>query len=153
MGRYKGLRRNFAKIINQPHSQLITETEGLSRMRNRKLDVGSVTNMVTQKKTVSHHAGIANFQDIVIGIVLKGEREEEAKAEEEKEEEITQLLNKEDSHLIEENIPLIQKEKERRREVKTIELEMTVLANQDQTQTDQADPNQDLNLKQSQTPL
>ena len=147
------MRQNFAKIINQPHSQLITETEGLSKMRNKNLDVGSVTSMVTQKKTVSHHAGIANFQDIAIGIVLKGEREEEAKAEEEKEEEITQLLDKEDSHLKEENIPLIQKEKERRKEVKTIELEMTVLANQDQTQTDPADPSQDLDQKQSQTLL
>ena len=58
-------------------------------MRNRKLDVGSVINMVTQRKTVSHHAGIANFQDIAIEIVLKGEREKEAKAEEEKEEEMT----------------------------------------------------------------
>ena len=122
-------------------------------MRNRKLDVEYVTNMDTQKKTVSHHAGIANFQDIAIGIVLKGEREEEAKVEEEKEEEITQLLDKEDSHLKEENIPLIQKEKERRKEVKTIEPEMTVLANQDQTQTEPATPSQDLNLKQSQTLL
>merc|ERR1711954_441557 len=129
MGRYKGLRRNFAKTINQLHSQPKTETEGQSRMRNRKLDVGSVINMVTQTKTVSHHAGIANFQDIAIEIVLKGEREEEAKAEEEKEEEMTQLLDKEDSHLKEENIPLIQKEKERRRETKIIGLEMTVLAN------------------------
>ena len=122
-------------------------------MRNKKLDVEYVTNMDTQKKTVSHHAGIANFQDIAIEIVLKGEREEEAKAEEEKEEEMTQLLDKEDSHLKEENIPLIQKEKERRKEVKTIELEMTVLANQDQTQTDPADPSQDLDQKQSQTLL
>ena len=122
-------------------------------MRNKKLDVEYVTNMDTQKKTVSHHAGIANFQDIAIGIVLKGEREEEAKVEEEKEEEITQLLDKEDSHLKEENIPLIQKEKERRKEVKTIEREMTELADQDQTQTEPATPNQDLNLKQSQTLL
>ena len=98
-------------------------------MKNKKLGVEYVTSMDTQKKTVSHHAGIANFQDIVIEIVLKGEREEEAKAEKEKEEEITQLLDKEDSHLKEENIPLIQKEKERRKEVKTIELEITVLTN------------------------
>merc|ERR1711873_128159 len=125
---------SFAKITNQPHSQPTTETVGLSRMRNKKLDVEYVTNMDRQKKTVSHHAGIANFQDIAIEIVLKEGREEEAKAEEEKEEETTQLLDKEDSHLKEENIPLIQKEKERRKEVKTIEQEMTVLANQDQTQ-------------------
>ena len=122
-------------------------------MRNKKLDVEYVTNMDTQKKIVSHHAGIANFQEIAIGIVLKEGREEEAKAEEEKEEETSQLLDKEDSHLKEENIPLIQKEKERRKEVKTIELEMTVLANQDQTQTEPATPSQDLNLKQSQTLL
>merc|ERR1711954_168717 len=153
MGRYKGLRQNFAKTINQLHSQLKTETEEQSRMRNRKLYVGSVINMVTQRKTVSHHAGIANFQDIAIEIVLKGEREEEAKAEEEKEEEMTQLLDKEDSHLKEENIPLIKKVKERRRETKSIGLEMTVLANQDQTQTDPADPSQDLDQKQSQTLL
>merc|ERR1711954_607952 len=36
-----------------PHSQLITETKGLSKMRNKNLDVESVTNMVTQKKTKS----------------------------------------------------------------------------------------------------
>merc|ERR1711954_514534 len=143
----------FAKTINQLHSQLKTETEGQSKMRNRKLDVGSVINMVTQRKTVSHHAGIANFQDIAIEIVLKGKIEEEAKAEEDQEEEMTQLLDKEDSHLKEENIPLIQKEKEKRRETKTIGLEMTVLVNQDQTQTDPADPSQDLDQKQSQTLL
>ena len=122
-------------------------------MRNKKLDVEYVTNMDTQKKTVSHHAGIANFQDIAIEIVLKEGREEEAKAEEEKEEETTHLLDKEDSHLKEENIPLIQKEKERRREAKTIGLEMTVLANQDQTQTDPADLSQDFAQKQSKTHL
>merc|ERR1711954_601471 len=112
---FKGSRRSFAKIINQPHSQLTTETEELNRMRNKKLDVEYVTSMDTQKKIVSNHAGIANSQDIAIEIVLKEGREEEAKAEEEKEEETTQLPNKEDSHLKEENIPLIQKEKERRK--------------------------------------
>ena len=120
-------------------------------MRNKKLDVEYVTNMDTQKKTVSHHAGIANFQDIAIEIVLKGEREEEAKAEEEKEEEITQLLDKEDSHLKEENIPLIQKEKERRKEVRIIDPETIVPTNQNLIQIDQADHNQDLNLKQNKT--
>ena len=122
-------------------------------MRNKKLDVEYVTNMDTQKKTVSHHAGIANFQDIAIEIVLKGKIEAEAKAEEEQEEEMTLLLDKEDSHLKEENIPLIQKEKERRKEVKTTERETTVPTNQSLIQIDQADPNQDLNLKQNQTPL
>ena len=82
-------------------------------MRNKKLDVEYVTNMDTQKKIVSHHAGIANSQDIAIEIVLKEGREEEAKAEEEKEEETTQLPDKEDSHLKEENIPLIKKEKKK----------------------------------------
>ena len=53
----------------------------------------------------------------------------------------------------EENIPLIQKEKERRKEVKTIERETIVPTNQSLIQIDQADPNQDLNLKQNQTPL
>merc|ERR1711954_495525 len=122
-------------------------------MKNKKLVVEYVTSMDTQKKTVSHHAGIANFQDITIEIVLKEVTEEDAKAEEEKEEETTQHLDKEDSHPKEENIPLIQKEKERRKEVKTTEREMTVLTNQSLIQTDQADPNQDLNLKQNQTTL
>merc|ERR1711954_340831 len=111
-GRFNGLRRSFAKITNQPLSQPTTETVGLSRMKNKKLGVEYVTSLDTQKKTVSHHAGIANFQDIAIEIALKEVTEEEAKAEEEKEEGTTQHLDKEDSHLKEENIPLIQKEKE-----------------------------------------
>merc|ERR1711954_43715 len=87
-GRFSGLRRSFAKITNQPLSQRTTETVGLSRMKNKKLGVEYVTSMDTKKKTVSHHAVIANFQDIAIEIVLKEVTEEEAKAEEEKEEEI-----------------------------------------------------------------
>ena len=110
-------------------------------MKNKKLGVEYVTSMVTQKKIVSHHAGIVNFQDIVTEIVLKEVTEEEAKAEEEKEEETTQHLDKEDSHPKEENIPLIQKEKERRKEVKITEREMTVLTNLSLIQIDQADPN------------
>ena len=152
-GRSSGLRRSFAKITNQPLSQPTTETVGLSRMKNKKLGVEYVTSMDTQKKTVSHHAGIANFQDIAIEIVLKGKIEEEAKAEEEQEEEMTQLLDKEDSHLKEENIPLIQKEKERKRETKVIGLEMTVLASQDQTQIDPADLSQDQVQTQNKTHL
>jgi len=109
--------------------------------------------MDIQKRIASPPAGTAIFLAIAIEIVLKEKIEEEVRAEEEQEEEMSLLLDKEDSHLKEENIPLIQKEKERRKEVKTIELEMTVLANQDQTQTDPADPSQDLNLKQSQTLL
>merc|ERR1711954_269136 len=152
-GRSSRLRWSFAKITNQPLSQPTTETVELSRMKNKKLGVEYVISMVTQKKIVSHHAGIVNFQDIVTEIVLKEVTEEEAKAGEEREEETTQHLDKEDSHPKEENIPLIQKEKERRKEVKTTEQEMTVLTNQSLIQIDQADPNQDLNLKQNQTPL
>ena len=109
--------------------------------------------MDIQKRIVSPPAGTVIFLAITIGIVLKEKIEEEVKAEEEQEEEMTLLLDKEDSHLKEENIPLIQKEKERRRETKIIGLEMTVLANQDQTQTDLADLSQDLDQKQSQTLL
>merc|ERR1711954_275926 len=128
-GRSRGLRRSFAKITNQPLSQPTTETVELSRMKNKKLGVEYVTSMVTQKKIVSYHAAIVNYQDIVTKIVLKEVTEEEAKAEEEKEEETTQILDKEDSHQKEENIPLIQKEKERKKEVKTTERETTVLTN------------------------
>merc|ERR1712081_126388 len=145
--------QNLAKTTNQHHNQLKTEIEGQNKKKNRKPNVGSVINMVTQRRTASHHAGIVIFQDITIEIVLKGKIEAEAKAEEEQEEEMTLLLDKEDSHLKEENIPLIQKEKEKRREAKTIGLEMTVLASQDQTQTDPADLSQDLDQKQSKTHL
>merc|ERR1712081_167087 len=145
--------QNFAKTTNQHQSQLKTEIEGQNKKKNRKPDVVSVINMITQRRTASHHAGIVIFHDIAIEIVLKGKIEAEAKAEEEQEEEMTLLLNKEDSHLKEENIPLIQKEKERRREAKTIGLEMTVLASQDQTQTDPPDLSQDLDQKQSHTLL
>merc|ERR1711954_359739 len=138
-GRSSGLRRSIAKITNQPLSQPTTETVELSRMKNKKLGVEYAISMVTQKKIVSHHAGIVNFQDIVTKIVLKEVTEEEARAEEEKEEETTQILDKQDSHPKEENIPLIQKEKERKKEVKTTERETTVLTN--------------LNLIQNQTPL
>ena len=122
-------------------------------MRNKKLDVNYVTNMDTQKKTVSHHAGIANFQDIAIEIVLKEGREEEAKAEEEKKEELTHHPDKGDSPQKEETIPHIQKEKERRKEVKTIDRETIVPTNQSLIQIDQAGHNQDLNLKQNKTLL
>merc|ERR1712081_133774 len=105
--------QNLAKTTNQHHSQLKTEIEGQNKKKNRKPDVVSVINMVTQRRTASHHAGIAIFQDIAIEIVLKGKIEAEAKAETEQEEEMTPLLDKEDSHLKEENIPLIQKEKEK----------------------------------------
>ena len=109
--------------------------------------------MDIQKRIVSPPAGTVIFLDIAIGIVLKEKIEEEVKAEEEQEEEMTLLLDKEDSHLKEGNIPLIQKEKERKRETKVIGLEMTVLASQDQTQTDPADLSQDLDQKQNKTHL
>merc|ERR1711954_225651 len=134
-------------------SQPTTETVELSRMKNKKLGVEYVTSMVTQKKIVSHHATIVNNQDIVTEIVLKEVTEEEANAEEEKKEEITHHLDKEDSHPKEEIIPYIQKEKERRKEVKTTDQETTVPTNQSLIQIDQADHNQDLNLKQNQTLL
>ena len=109
--------------------------------------------MDIQKRIVSPPAGTVIFLAIAIEMVLKEKIEEEVKAEEEQEEEMTLLLDKEDSHLKEENIPLIQKEKERKRETKVIGLEMTVLASQDQTQTDPADLSQDLDQKQSKTHL
>ena len=113
----------------------------------------SVISMVTQRRTASPHAGIVIFLAIAIGTVLREMIEEEAKAEEEKEEEMILILGKEDSHLKEGSIPPIQKEKERKRETKVIGLEMTVLASQDQTQTDPADLSQDLVQKQSKTHL
>ena len=152
-GRSSKLKRSFAKTTNQLISQTTTETVELNRMKNKKLGVAFVTSLATQKKIVNHHATIVNNQDIVTEIVLKEVTEEEAKAEEEKKEELTHHPVKGDSHPKEETIPHIQKEKERRKEVKTIEPEMTVLANQDQTQTEPATPSQDLNLKQSQTLL
>merc|ERR1712112_789187 len=74
-------------------------------------------------------------------------------AVEEKKEELTHHLDKGDSHPKEEIIPHIQKEKERRKEVKTIDRETIVPTNQSLIQIDQADHNQDLNLKQNQTLL
>merc|ERR1712081_101857 len=152
-GRSSGLKRSFAKTTNQLISQTTTETVELSRMKNKKLGVEFVTSLATQKKIVNHHATIVNNQDIVTEIVLKEVTEEEAKAEEEKKEEITHHLDKEDSHPKEEIIPHIQKEKERRKEVKTIERETIVPTNQSLIQIDQAGHNQDLNLKQNQTLL
>ena len=152
-GRSSGLKRSFAKITNQPISQPTTETVELSRMKNKKLGVEYVTSMVTQKKIVSHHATIVNNQDIVTEIVLKEVTEEEAKAEEEKKEELTHHPDKGDSPQKEETIPHIQKEKEKRKEVKIIDRETIVQTNQSLIQIDQADHNQDLNLKQNKTLL
>merc|ERR1712081_123108 len=150
-GRSSGLKRSFAKTTNQLISQTTTETVELSRMKNKKLGVTFVTSMATQKKIINHHATIVNNQDIVTEIVLKEVTEEEAKAEEEKKEELTRPPVKGDSHPKEETIPHIQKEKERRKEVKIIGQETIVPTNQSLIQIDQADHNQDLNLKQNKT--
>ena len=152
-GRSSVLKRNFAKITNQLISQTTAETVELNRMKNKKLDVASVTSLATQKKIVNHHATIVNNQDIVTEIVLKEVTEEEAKAEEEKKEELTHHPDKGDSHPKEETIPHIQKEKERRKEVKIIDRETIVPTNQSLIQIDQAGHNQDLNLKQNKTLL
>merc|ERR1711954_150794 len=106
-----------------------------------------------QRRIASPPAGTVIFLAITIEIVPKEKIEEEVKAEEEQEVEMNPLLDKEDSHLKEGNIPLIRKEKRRKRETKVIGLEMTVLASQDQTQTDPADLSQDLDQKQSKTHL
>merc|ERR1711954_468599 len=151
--RFKESKLSSGKTISQHHNQLRTEIEGQSKKKNKKSDVISVINMDIQKRIVSSPAGTVIFLDIAIGIVLKEKIEEEVKAEEEQEEEMTLLLDKEDSHLKEGNIPLIQKEKERKGNKKVIGLEMTVLASQDQTQTDRVDLSQDLNQKQSKTHL
>merc|ERR1711954_632542 len=151
--KYKESKLNSGKTISQHHNQLRTEIEGQSKKKNRKSDVISVISMDIQRRIASPPAGTVIFQAITIEIVLKEKIEEEVKAEEEQEEEMNLLLDKEDSHLKEENIPLIQKEKERKRETKVIGLEMTVLASQDQTQTDPADLSQDLDQKQNKTHL
>ena len=150
-GRSSVLKRNFAKITNQLISQTTAETVELNRMKNKKLDVASVTSLATQKKIVNHPATIVNNQDIVTEIVLKEVTEEEAKAEEEKKEELTHHPDKGDSPQKEETIPHIQKEKEKRKEVKIIDRETIVQTNQSLIQIDQADHNQDLNLKQNKT--
>ena len=152
-GRSSGLKRSFAKTTNQLISQTTAETVELNRMKNKKLGVAFVTSLATQKKIVNHHATIVNNQDIVTEIVLRKVTEEEAKAEEEKKEDLTHHPDKGDSHPKEETIPHIQKEKERRKEVKIIDREMIVQTNQSLIQIDQAGHNQDLNLKQNKTLL
>ena len=150
-GRSSVLKRNFDKITNQLISQTTAETVELNRMKNKKLGVAFVTSLATQKKIVNHHATIVNNQDIVTEIVLREVTEEEAKAEEEKKEELTHHPDKGDSHPKEEIIPHIQKEKERRKEVKIIDREMIVQTNQSLIQIDLVDHSQDLNLKQNKT--
>merc|ERR1711954_11835 len=150
--KYKESKPNSSKTTSQHHNQLRTEIEGQNK-KNRKSDVISVISMDIQKRIASPPAGTVIFLAIAIEIVLKEKIEEEVRAEEEQEEEMSLLLDKEDSHLKEENIPLIQKEKERKRETKVIGLEMMVLASQDQTQIDPADLSQDPVQTQNKTHL
>merc|ERR1711954_326715 len=149
--RFKESKLSSGKTISQHHNQLRTEIEGQSKRKNKKSDVKSVISMDIQRRIASPPAGTVIFLAIAIEIVLKEKIGEEVKAEEEQEEEMNPLLDKEDSHLKEGNIPLIQKENERKRETKVIGLEITVLASQDQTQTDPADLSQDLDQKHTQT--
>merc|ERR1711954_536863 len=116
--RYKESKLNSGKTISQHRNQLRTEIEGQNKRKNRKSDVISVISMDIQRRTASPNAGTVIFLAIAIEIVLKEKIEEEERAEEEQEEEISLLLDKEDSCLKEENIPLTQKEKERKRETK-----------------------------------
>merc|ERR1711954_195331 len=109
--RYKESKLNSGKTVSQHHNQLRTEIEGHSKKKNKKSDVISVISMDIQRRIASPPAGTVIFQAIAIEIVLKEKIEEEVKAEQEQEEEMNLLLGKEDSHLKEESIPLIQKEK------------------------------------------
>ena len=77
-------------------------------------------------------------------------REERGRSKSREKEETSLILVKEDSHQKEGDIPLIQREKERRREIETIGLEMTVLVSQVQRRTGPADLGQDLILAQKQ---
>ena len=90
-----------------------------------------------------------------IEIVQREKIEEEVRVEEEEEEEMSPTLGKEDNHLKEgdtlQGILHIQKEKARRKEVRIIDPETIVPTNQNLIQIDQADHNQDLNLKQNKT--
>ena len=122
-------------------------------MKNKKSDVISAISMAIQRRIASRPAGTVISLVIATEIVQKEKIEEEVRAEEEQEEEMSLLLGKEDSHQKEGDIPLIQKEKERKRETKVIGLETTVLVSQDQTKTDPADLGQDLAQKQNKTHL
>merc|ERR1711954_404748 len=107
--RYKEWKLNSGKTISQHHNRLRTEIEGQNKRKNRKSDVISVISMDIQRVTASPHAGTVIFLAIAIEIVLKEKIEVEVRAEEEQEEEMNPLLDKEDSHLKEGNIPRIRK--------------------------------------------
>merc|ERR1712081_160856 len=72
---------------NKPTSQS-------AQKKNRKSDVISVISMDIQRRTASPHAGTVIFLAIAIDIVLKEKIEEEVRAEEEQEEEMSLLLDK-----------------------------------------------------------
>ena len=106
--------------------------------------------MVIQRSNASRPAGTVISLVIATEIVRREKTEEEVRVEEEEEEEMSLILVKEDSHQKEGDIPLIQREKERRRETETTGLEMTVLVSQVQTRTGPVDLGQDLILAQKQ---
>merc|ERR1711954_565495 len=96
--KYKESKLNSGKTISQHHNQLRTEIEGPNKKKNRKSDIIYVISMDIQRRTASLHAGTVFFLAIAIEIVLKEKIEEEVRAEEEQEEEMSLLLDKEDSH-------------------------------------------------------
>merc|ERR1712112_423750 len=107
--KYKESKLNFGKTISQHHNQLRPEIEGQNKKKNRKSDVISVISMDIQRRIASPPAGTVIFLLIAIGIVLKEKIEEEVRAEEEQEEETSLLLDREDSHQKEGNVPLLPK--------------------------------------------
>merc|ERR1711954_176339 len=121
--RYKESKLNSGKTVSQHHNQLRTEIEGQNKKKNRKSDVISAISMDIQRRIVSPPAGTVIFLAIATEIVLKEKIEEEVRAEEKQEEEMSLLLDKEDGHLKEGNIPLIQKENQRKRKTEVIGLE------------------------------
>merc|ERR1712081_18544 len=114
--KYKESKLNSGKTTSQHHNQLRIEIEGQNKKKNRKSDVISAISMDIQRRIASPPAGTVIFLVIAIGIVLKEKIEEEVRAEEEQEEETSLLIDKEDNLQKEGNNPLIQKEKERKRE-------------------------------------
>merc|ERR1711954_606683 len=121
--RYKESKLNSGKTVSQHHNQLRTEIEGQSKKKNRKSDVISAINMDIQRRIATPPAGTVIFLAIATEVVLKEKIEKEVRAEEEQEEEMSPLLDKEDSHPKEGNIPLIQKENQRKRKTEVIGLE------------------------------
>merc|ERR1712112_628917 len=107
--RYKESKLNSGKTISQHHNQLRTEIEGQNKRKNRKSDVISAISMYIQRRIASPPAGTVIFLVIATGIVLKEKIEEEVRAEEEQEEETSLLLDREDSHQKEGNVPLLPK--------------------------------------------